>query len=169
MAFGGAIYGLGKASLAGLTVDMTLVQALLFSSVISAVDPVAVMAVFEELRVPAHLGHLVFGESLLNDGVALVVYATVQELAKLGDVEASPSLYVYACLSIVTVALGGFIIGLICGLMSALVCKLTSKTTEIFEVAIVLLFAYFAYLSAAILSWSGIISIIGCGFAQVQI
>lgn len=67
-----------SAGLVGLAVHaglgLPLATALLFGVLISATDPAAVIAVFEELGVPRRLLTLVEGESLLNDGVAIVAY-----------------------------------------------------------------------------------------------
>lgn len=52
--------------------QLELLPCLLFGSIISAVDPVAVLAVFEEIHINELLHILVFGESLLNDAVTVV-------------------------------------------------------------------------------------------------
>lgn len=54
------------------TTPVSFLHIMIFSSVISAVDPVAVLVVFEELHVDKNLYIAVFGESLLNDAVSVV-------------------------------------------------------------------------------------------------
>jgi len=53
------------------------VHSLAFGSLISAVDPVATLAIFNALNVDQTLYMLVFGESVLNDAVAVVLYRCV--------------------------------------------------------------------------------------------
>ncbi len=58
-----------------------LLLALLFGALISATDPVAVVALLRELGVSKKMSHLIEGESLLNDGTAIVVFGVLLELA----------------------------------------------------------------------------------------
>lgn len=68
---GGMMYGICQIEAARLG-SVDLLSCLLFGSIISAVDPVAVLAVFEEIHINELLHILVFGESLLNDAVTVV-------------------------------------------------------------------------------------------------
>ena len=54
--------------------DFPLGATLLFGALISATDPVAVLAIFKEMRAPKKLSTMVDGESLLNDGTALIIF-----------------------------------------------------------------------------------------------
>lgn len=68
---GGLLYGVCQLEGVHLA-QVDLLSCLLFGSIISAVDPVAVLAVFEEIHINELLHILVFGESLLNDAVTVV-------------------------------------------------------------------------------------------------
>lgn len=68
---GGLLYGICQIKGANLE-TVTLLPCLLFGAIVSAVDPVAVLAVFEEIHINELLHILVFGESLLNDAVTVV-------------------------------------------------------------------------------------------------
>merc|ERR1719422_2821053 len=73
---GGGIYLLGVAK---LVYPLDFVQSFAFGSLISAVDPVATLAIFQALDVDPVLNMLVFGESILNDAVAIVLTTTIVE------------------------------------------------------------------------------------------
>uniref|UniRef100_A0A915I6J1 Cation/H+ exchanger domain-containing protein n=1 Tax=Romanomermis culicivorax TaxID=13658 RepID=A0A915I6J1_ROMCU len=60
--------------LIGGGVKISFIECLIFSSLIAAVDPVAVLAIFQELGVNKMLYFMVFGESLFNDAVTVVIY-----------------------------------------------------------------------------------------------
>ena len=59
---------------------------LLFGALISATDPVAVLALFKEIRVPKRLYLLFEGESLFNDGTAVVLFQIIFSSAMLGGI-----------------------------------------------------------------------------------
>lgn len=51
----------------------------MFGSLISATDPVAVLSIFKELAVDSDLFYLIFGESILNDAVSIILYNKILE------------------------------------------------------------------------------------------
>ena len=59
--------------------SMSIIPSLLFGSLISATDPVTVLAIFHDLHVDHDLYSLVFGESVMNDAVAIVLFRLVME------------------------------------------------------------------------------------------
>ena len=61
--------------------EMTWMACILFGAIISATDPVAVVALLKELGVSVKISTLIEGESLLNDGTALVLFIVLQKMA----------------------------------------------------------------------------------------
>ena len=70
---------------AALSVPIPLLYCLLFGALISPTDPVAVMALLERAKVPKSLETRIAGESLFNDGAAIVLFLTILGVAVAGD------------------------------------------------------------------------------------
>ena len=108
-----------SATLVGLALvlglGIPLAAALLFGVLISATDPVAVVAVFRELGVPRRLLTLVEGESLLNDGVAIVLFNILLAVALGGELSIAAGV-----LDFVLVFFGGILVGAGLGFLAAL-------------------------------------------------
>lgn len=66
------------------SIQFTFQECLYFGAIISATDPVTVLAIFNDLHVDVTLYALVFGESILNDAVAIVLAQTIDEFQNLG-------------------------------------------------------------------------------------
>ncbi|XP_029298776.1 sodium/hydrogen exchanger 1b [Cottoperca gobio] len=156
---GGMIYGVCQIEGAELG-SVDLLSCLLFGSIISAVDPVAVLAVFEEIHINELLHILVFGESLLNDAVTVVLYHLFEEFSHAGTVTVVDALLGVVCFFVVS--LGGVMVGVIYGILGAFTSRFTSHT-RVIEPLFVFLYSYMAYLSAEVFHLSGIMSLIACG------
>ncbi|XP_061787376.1 Na(+)/H(+) exchanger beta-like isoform X1 [Nerophis lumbriciformis] len=156
---GGVMYGVCRlegAQLAGVD----LLSCLLFGAIVSAVDPVAVLAVFEEIHINELLHILVFGESLLNDAVTVVLYHLFEEFSHAGVVTVADALLGVLCFFVVSC--GGIMVGAIYGVLGAFTSRFTSHT-RVIEPLFVFLYSYMAYLSAEVFHLSGIMSLIACG------
>lgn len=91
---------------------------LIWGSLISAIDPVATLAIFNALDAPPQLYMLVFGESVLNDAVSVVLFRTFVEMR---TEEISVGLVLMALFSFLQSLVGSVLIGSAVGLVSALV------------------------------------------------
>ncbi len=92
-----------------------LLTALLFGALISATDPVAVVALFKELGAPLRLTVLVEGESLMNDATAIVVFGIVLDMTIQRGGDAS---IWFAAIDFLRVFLGGTLCGVVLGLLA---------------------------------------------------
>ena len=64
----------------GISHDFTLKDSFAFGSLISATDPVAVLSIFKEMDADENLYAIVFGESIFNDAIGIVMYETVKNM-----------------------------------------------------------------------------------------
>ncbi|XP_056876481.1 sodium/hydrogen exchanger 3.1 [Takifugu flavidus] len=142
--------------------DIGLLQYLLFGSLIAAVDPVAVIAVFEQVHVNEVLFIMVFGESLLNDGVTVVLFNVFDAFVSLGGSKINAVEIIKGIVSFFVVAFGGSLVGFVFGLLISLLTRFT-KNIQIIEPGFVFVLGYLAYLTAEMLSLSAILSIVFCG------
>ncbi|CAI9535674.1 unnamed protein product [Staurois parvus] len=144
----------------GQLANVDLLDNLLFGSIISAVDPVAVLAVFEEIHINELLHILVFGESLLNDAVTVVLYHLFEEFSVLDQVTFRDISLGF--LSFFVVALGGVFVGVVYGIIAAFTSRFTSHI-RVIEPLFVFLYSYMAYMSAELFHLSGIMALIASG------
>uniref|UniRef100_A0A8C3APF1 Sodium/hydrogen exchanger n=1 Tax=Cyclopterus lumpus TaxID=8103 RepID=A0A8C3APF1_CYCLU len=156
-----SLWGCHKGGAMG-DLDIGLLQYLLFGSLIAAVDPVAVIAVFEQVHVNEVLFIMVFGESLLNDGVTVVLFNVFDAFVSLGGSGIDAVEIIKGIISFFVVAFGGSLVGFVFGLLISLLTRGT-KNIQIIEPAFVFVLGYLAYLTAEMLSLSAILSIVFCG------
>ncbi|XP_034668913.1 uncharacterized protein LOC117902002 isoform X4 [Drosophila subobscura] len=162
---GGALYACGLTGIYGEGQTPGLMDIFLFTSLISAVDPVAVLAVFEEIHVNEILYIVVFGESLLNDAVTVVMYHMMEGYTTIGLDNVIPQDIFSGCGSFFIVALGGTAIGVIWGFLTGLVTRFTDHV-RVIEPIFIFVMAYLAYLNAEIFHMSGILAITFCGITM---
>lgn len=154
-----AIIGVGLWWIIGL--DILL--ALLFGALISATDPVAVVALFKELGAPQRLTVLVEGESLLNDATAIVVFNIILGIVLTGSFVLSD--IGGAITGFLRVFIGGALIGSIIGiLLSELLYRIKAGLSSYLVMSIVLAYASFA-LAEHVLHVSGVMAVLAAAIS----
>ncbi|XGW32561.1 hypothetical protein V3C99_017259 [Haemonchus contortus] len=142
--------------------SLPFIDILLFATLISAVDPVAVLSVFEEIHVNQLLYICVFGESLLNDAVTVVLYHSLSSMAKIGSENLIREDFVHAFINFAMVSTGGILIGLVWVCVTAFATK-WSYDVPILQPLVCLFFPYLSYLISESVHMSGILAIVTCG------
>ncbi|GGC63859.1 sodium:proton antiporter [Hoyosella rhizosphaerae] len=150
-----AVVGLSLTAFLGIPI----IAALLFGVLISATDPVAVVAIFRDLGVPKRLLTLVEGESLLNDGVAIVLYNILAVAAITGVISVGGGAADFAI-----VVAGGIFVGAIFGIFSVMLLPLLDRLAA---GAMSIAVAYGSFIFAeAILQASGVMAAVAAGIVM---
>ncbi|XP_054020591.1 sodium/hydrogen exchanger 7 isoform X2 [Dryobates pubescens] len=144
---------------------------LLFGAIISATDPVTVLAIFNELHADVDLYALLFGESVLNDAVAIVLSSSIVAYQPTG--ENSHAFDAAAFFKSVGVFLGifsgSFMMGAVTGVVTALVTKFTKlHCFPLLETALFFLMSWSTFLLAEACGFTGVVAVLFCGITQAH-
>ena len=147
---------------------LSLTTALVFGALISATDPVAVVALFRALGAPKSLTVLIEGESLFNDGTAIVVFNMMLAAAGIAAVTGSSTPARFdlgrAVVDFVVVVVGGLGVG---GLLGWLVARLIAQLDDyLIETTLTTVLAFGAYLIAERLHFSGVLAVVAAGLVN---
>jgi CPA1 family monovalent cation:H+ antiporter len=131
-------------------------HALVFAALIAATDPIAVVAIFKTLGAPKRLGLLMEGESLLNDGTAVVFFTLVLAYVSGGDVTAAKMVGDF-----VLIVGAGALVGGAVGLAASQVIRLIDDA--MLEITVTTIAAYGSFAAAEQLHVSGVIATVVAG------
>ncbi|XP_013382889.1 sodium/hydrogen exchanger 6 isoform X1 [Lingula anatina] len=180
MIVGGILYGFTRLMVTysslwkqwGLT-NFGLTDCLFFGALISATDPVTILAIFHDLNVDVDLYALVFGESVLNDAVAIVLAGAVEKYSDVRATGISDAVDYKAVLeslgNFLGIFCGAFAIGSFMGCITALLTKYTQiRDYPLLETTLFFLMSYSTFLTAESLSLTGIVAVLFCGICQAH-
>ncbi|GMJ05414.1 Na+/H+ antiporter 6, ARABIDOPSIS NA+/H+ ANTIPORTER 6 [Hibiscus trionum] len=142
-----------------LMYGLPFIECLMFGALISATDPVTVLSIFQELGTDVNLYALVFGESVLNDAMAISLYRTTSLVRN----HASGQNFFMVIVRFLETFVGSMSAGVGVGFVSALLFKyagLDVDNLQNLECCLFVLFPYFSYMLAEGISLSGIVSIL---------
>lgn len=140
-----------------LHLSLPYLMCLLFGALISPTDPIAVLATFKEIDAPKDLTVCVAGESLFNDGVGVVIFVTLYELAFNG----SPVSFSNVTMLFLQQAIGGIAYGALLGLFANYLIK--SVTDYTIAILITLAIVTGGYTLALHLDISGPLAMVVAG------
>ncbi|XP_074859894.1 sodium/hydrogen exchanger 9 isoform X2 [Carettochelys insculpta] len=150
--------------------DFHFTDCLFFGSLISATDPVTVLAIFHELHVDTDLYTLLFGESVLNDAVAIVLTYSISIYSP----KENPNMFDAAAFfqsvgNFLGIFAGSFAMGSSYAVVTALLTKFT-KLCEfpMLETGLFFLLSWSAFLSAEAAGLTGIVAVLFCGVTQAH-
>ena len=143
------------------SLDMTFVDTISVGATLSATDPVTILAIFNTYKVDPKLYTIIFGESMLNDAIAIVIFETAQKYKKDASGESHGILSFFEATGIfLLIFFGSLMIGVIVGVGTALLLKFTYvRRFPKIESCLVVLIAYATYFFSHGLHMSGMFNV----------
>uniref|UniRef100_A0A452I737 Sodium/hydrogen exchanger n=1 Tax=Gopherus agassizii TaxID=38772 RepID=A0A452I737_9SAUR len=145
---------------------------LLFGAVISATDPVTVLAIFNELHADVDLYALLFGESVLNDAVAIVLSSSIVAYQPTGEnTHAFDAAAFFKSVGVfLGIFSGSFMMGAVTGVVTALISFLFTKLHcfPLLETALFFLMSWSTFLLAEACGFTGVVAVLFCGITQAH-
>lgn len=135
--------------LAFLGVQIPFMVALLFGALISATDPVAVLALFKEYGAPRRLSLIFEGESLFNDATAVALFLVLLEVARFGYHGFDTILS--GTITFTSMLVGGVLFGILIGGLFAKIVG-WSRENEVASITITIVLAHITFIMAEVLS-----------------
>ncbi|KAH0319722.1 sodium/hydrogen exchanger, partial [Aureobasidium melanogenum] len=166
MVLGLVLYVWTRIPLEGL--DITFVEAISVGATLSATDPVTILAIFNTYKVDPQLYTVIFGESILNDAIAIVLFETAQKYREGAAKGHLTILSLFESIGVfLLVFFGSLMIGLVVGIGTSLLLKYTLvRRFPKIESCLVVLIAYACYFFSNAIHMSGIVSLLFCGICM---
>jgi sodium/hydrogen exchanger-like protein 6/7 len=155
--------------------SISFVEAFAVGATLSATDPVTILAIFNAYKVDPKLYTVIFGESILNDAVAIVLFETAKKYYH-GPAESAKAapltiLSLFEAVGIfLLVFFGSLVIGLVIGIGTTLMLKFTHvRRFPKIESCLVILIAYASYFFANGIGMSGSLLLLTSYFSHLLI
>ncbi|XP_053491730.1 sodium/hydrogen exchanger 7 isoform X2 [Ictalurus furcatus] len=170
---GNLMYGVVKLMqvVGQLTDKFYYTDCLFFGAIISATDPVTVLAIFNELHADVDLYALLFGESVMNDAVAIVLSSSIMAYQPSGTNTHTfdASAFFKSVGIFLGIFSGSFAMGAVTGVVTALVTKFTKlHCFPLLETALFFLMSWSTFLLAEACGFTGVVAVLFCGITQAH-
>lgn len=170
---GNLMYGVVKLmQVAGQLMDKVYyTDCLFFGAIISATDPVTVLAIFNELHADGDLYALLFGESVMNDAVAIVLSSSIVAYQPSGaNSHKFDASALFKSIGVfIGIFSGSFVMGAATGVVTALVTKFTKlHCFPLLETALFFLMSWSTFLLAEACGFTGVVAVLFCGITQAH-
>jgi sodium/hydrogen exchanger-like protein 6/7 len=140
--------------------NASYLECVIIGAILSSTDPVTIISLFHQLKVDEKLYAIIFGESILNDSVAIVLFSVLGHLHSNGS---SFETILRATVSFFAIFTGSVMIGIIVGLFCAILLKYTDlEEYPSLETSSLVLMGYMSYLISNAMHFSGIVSMLFC-------